>query len=193
MINQKEFNEMNKEYQLYDSQREELIKKSRDVLKLSKRTIYAVHRDNLKQAESLSKDMKKELKELNSYIKKNPKLYNEGSYKVAIQEYVEAMLYFGFVKDKKLYTRKELDVETDYYLLGLCDLTGELARKAISNASNERYKEVKAIKDIVSEIYEQLLSFDIRSSELRKKFDAIKYDLKRLDDLFLELKLREKL
>ena len=50
MLNQKDLKEMKTEFLNYDKYRELVIKKSRDVLKLSKQIIYAVHRDNLKEA-----------------------------------------------------------------------------------------------------------------------------------------------
>ncbi len=192
MITKHDFEDMLTESQEFDSQREELIKKSRDVLKLTKQTIYAVHRDDMKDAETLVKEMQKQLKTLNEYVKKNQKMYHQGSYKVAIQEYVEAMLYYHFVRDHKLMTRSELGVETDYYLLGLCDLSGELSRKAIAAASKGKYKEPFVIKDFLDSLYELLLKFDIRDGELRGKFDSIKYDLKKLEDVCFELKLKEK-
>lgn len=192
MINKQDFNEMKREFQEFDEQREEVIKKSRDVLKLSKQVIYAVHRDDIKDAEALVKEMQKQLKLLNEYVRKNQKMYHQGSYKVAIQEYVEAMLYYQYAKERTLMTRSELNVETDYYLLGLCDLSGELVRKAVAAASKEKYKEPFIIKEFLTEIYEELLKFDIRDGELRGKFDSIKYDLKKLEDVCFELRIREK-
>ena len=44
----------------------------------------------------------------------------------------------------------------------------------------------------LEELYGELLKFDFRDGELRKKFDGIKYDLKRLEDVALSIKLKEK-
>jgi translin len=192
MIDTKAFKEMNDEFHEHDKQREELIKKSRDIINFSKRVIYSVHRDDSKEADKLVLEMKKEVEKLNEFVKKNKHMYHQGSYKVAIQEYVEALLYYHYMKDNKLATKKELDVETDYYLLGLCDLTGELVRKAVHAASNEKYDFIFDVRKLIDEIYSELLKFDIHESELRKKFDGIKYDLKKLEDLCLELKLKGK-
>ncbi len=190
MINEKDLEEMKKEVLIFDEQRELLIKKSRDVLKLSKQVIYAAHRADLKEAEKLASTMKKELKELNQYIEKNHKMYHQGSYKVAVQEYVEAMLFYGILKENRLFTKKELDVDTDYYLLGLADLSGEVVRRAILDATEGDYKSPLKAKELVSEIYAWLLQMDIREGELRKKFDGIKYDLRKLEDLCFQLSLK---
>jgi predicted translin family RNA/ssDNA-binding protein len=53
-----------------------------------------------------------------------------------------------------------------------------------------RFDSALKIKEVVEEIYGELLQFDFRESELRKKFDSIKYDMKRLDDVALSIKLK---
>ena len=190
MINEKELSKLRKEICDYDSQREKLIKKSRDVLKLSKQVIYAVHRDEISVAEGLIKEMEKEKKRLGEIAKHSRALLFEGSYKVAIQEYVEARLYFGFMKEKRLLGKEELKVKTGHYLLGLCDLTGELVRKAVYLAGKGKVKGVVQIKNLVDGIYGEMLKFDFRDPEIRRKFDAVKYNLRKLEDLVLDLKLK---
>ena len=190
MLNEKEFTELRKELHDYDTERERLIKKSRDVLKLSKQIIYAVHRDDLSEAESLISSIEKEKKKAEEITKHNSALLYEGSYRVAIQEYVEALLYFHFVKSGVLIGVKQLNVTADHYVLGLCDLTGELVRKAVFLAGKGKVDEVIVIKDLVDELYGELLKFDFREPGTRRKFDSIKYDLRKLEDLVLDLKLK---
>jgi translin len=193
MLDKNDLKSMQKEAADFDSQREDLIKKSRDLLKLSKQIIYSVHRDDLKQAEKFAEQINAKFNEINGIAAKNSKLGEVGAYKVAVGEYVEAVLYYEFVKNKKIPASKELKVSVFNYLLGLCDLTGELVRKAIFLAGKDKSKEVLVIKDLVDEIYGELLKFDVRENELRKKLDSVKYDLKKLEDLVLDLKLKGKL
>ena len=190
MLDKSNLKEILKEFNEADSQRELLIKKSRDVLKLSKQLIYSLHREDLASSKTLSDDIKNSFEELCKIADKSPELKYSGSYKISAQEYVEALCYYGFVADNKLPTHKELKVDHYSYLLGLCDLTGELVRKAINDAIKGRFESAIKIKEIVEEIYGELLQFDFRESELRKKFDSIKYDLKRLDDVALSIKLK---
>ncbi len=173
----------------YDSLREELIKKSRDVLKLSKQLIYSVHRDDLAQAEELLNEIEQEKKELDDIAAKSEKLVFEGSYKIAIQEYVEALLYYHFVKEGELI---DIDVSAVHFVLGLADLPGELNRRAVFLAGKGEVEAVVKIKDIVDLIYGELLKFDFRDNEIRRKVDAVKYDLRKLEDLVLDLKLKER-
>jgi len=192
MHNKKEFEKLRKKVQDYDTEREKLIKKSRDVLKLSKQIIYAVHRDELSVAASLIKSIEKEKKKLEEITKHSRALLFEGSYKVAMQEYVEAMLYYGFMKEGRLLEREKLKVRINYYLLGLCDLPGELVRKAVFLAGKGMVEGVIKIKELVDEIYGELLKFDFRENDIRRKFDSIKYDLRKLEDLVLDLKLKKR-
>jgi predicted translin family RNA/ssDNA-binding protein len=192
MINKKEFEKLRKKLQDYDGKREKLIKKSRDVLKLSKQVIYAVHRDELNAAAGLIKKIEIEKKKLEIIAKHSRALLFEGSYKVAMQEYVEALLYYGFIKEGILLERAKLKVRTEYYILGLCDLPGELVRKAVFLAGKGIVDDVIKIKELVDGIYGELLKFDFRNSEIRRKFDSVKYDLRKLEDLVLDLRLKKR-
>jgi predicted translin family RNA/ssDNA-binding protein len=193
MLNKKDFEEMRKEFDDFDNNRELLIKKTRDILKLSKQMIYSVHRDDLKEAEGIETEIVSAKKEADTIAKKSPKLEAVGAYAVAIGEFVEAMLYMSFLKHKKIPSAKELKVSVDNYLHGIIDLTGELGRKAVQLAGKGDFAEVVEIKEIVSEIYGELLKFDFRDSDQRRKFDSVKYDLKKMEDLVLELKLKGKI
>ena len=181
------FAKLQKEFQDYDEEREKLIKKSRDVLKLSKQVIYSLHRDEVSKADTLVKEIGKELKELESIAKHSNKMAYEGSYKIAVQEYVEAILYYNFVKTGKLV---DLKVLAEHYILGLCDLPGELTRRAVYMAGKGKTEEVSRIRDLVDEIYGEFLKFDFRDNEIRRKVDAVKYELRKMEDLMLDLKLK---
>ena len=184
---------MRKEFNSFDDNRELVIKKSRDILKLSKQIIYSVHRDELVEAFKLVKKIEVEKKKAETLVGKNSKLESVGAYRVSIQEYVEAILYYNFIKNKKIVTHKYLKVTSGHYLMGLIDLPGELGRKAVQLAGKGDFKKVVGIRDAVSEIYGALLKFDFRDNEMRKSFDRVKYDLKKLEDLVLELKLKGKI
>ncbi len=192
MLDKKDLKDILDNFNRSDEQRELLIKKTRDVLKLSKQLIYSIHREDTDSAKALSGDIKKAFSELSSIAEKSPELRYSGSFRISAQEYVEALCYFGFVVEDRLPGHTELKVDPNSYLLGLCDLTGELVRKAINDAIKGRWDSALRIKEVVEEIYGELLKFDFRDSELRKKFDGIKYDLKRLDEVALNIKLKAK-
>ncbi len=188
MLNSNDFEEMRDEISKFDEQRDSLIKDSRKVVKLSKQIIYGIHRGE--NVDRLVSEIKKELSSLKALTKNHPELYYSPTYKMAVQEFVEALAYYHFVKDNKIPTHRELDVDSEGYLLGICDLTGELVRKAIDSVIKGNAEDALKIKDLVFDIYGEFLKFDFRNGILRKKFDGIKYDLKKLEELALNLKLK---
>ncbi len=181
----KEFKSLRKDYEKQDKLRNDLILKSREVIKLSKRIIYSVHRNDLKRA---GEDVNR-IKRLISSIKKltNSKISDVGYLRSAFQEFVEAVCFFEFIKNKRIPGHKDLGVDVDSYLLGICDLTGELMRYATNNFINKNFKVVLEVRELMGFIYDELMLFDFRSGELRNKFDSIKYSVKKLDDLVIDV------
>lgn len=177
----------------FDATRESIIKTSRDALKSSKKAIYATHRGDTKGATALLKDAKKTLATVTKLAGTTAGLQTIGALTEAQEEFAEASFYLAFAIGEPLPSPSDLDVRPDQYLAGLCDLCGELTRAAINAAIAEDYRKTKAIKDLVGNIYAELMKFDFRNSPLRRKFDSIKYGLEKLEDTVLDLKLRDRL
>jgi len=177
----KDFNKINKELERLEKKREEAIQNSRKIIKISKQIIYSVHRDNFKKASE-------QLKEINKKIKKLEKeTYETSIVNTAFQEYVEAVCYYEFVKNNKVPSFKELNVDVVNYLMGLCDLSGELVRKAVRDIIKKKYDEVIKIRDFIEDLHGEFLKFDLRNGDLRKKSDSIKWNLKKVEDLALSV------
>ena len=70
--------------------------------------------------------------------------------------------------------------------MGLCDLAGELARKAVTVA-NKDPKIVKRIKDIIEEIFGEFLKLNLRNGELRKKSDSLKWNLNKVEEILYDI------
>ncbi|HII72664.1 TPA: hypothetical protein HA265_07955 [Candidatus Woesearchaeota archaeon] len=193
MLDKRDLDLIRKKVEAFDMARDKVIAESREVVKLSKRIIYSLHRDDKKDASAHLASIQKAMQRLDKAVPADSKLRTQGSFKVAVQEYVEAVCFFKLLHTNKIPTHTQLKVDPEYYLLGLIDLVGELVRRAINSAIKGDYNSSVRLKDLVSELYDQLLLFDFSGGELRKKFDSIKYDLKKLEDLVLNLKLSSKI
>jgi len=177
---------ISKEMQIFDKRRDNMLQKCHEAIRFSKRVIYAIHRDD-KKANSLATQLKEKIRDLRT----RGELQFSTTYKIAMQEYVEAICLFDFVRDNKIPSQKELFVSAPDYLSGLCDLTGEVMRKANYFAINRKPNDAIRMKDLVDKIYEQFLLLDIRDNDLRKKFDQVKYNLQKLEDLALRIQFRK--
>lgn len=193
MIDKTAFKAMRTQLEKFDSMRENLIKTARDILKFSKSAIYEIHRNKLSSADKMLSNAKKSISIINDLIKKDPHLASVGAYHEALEEFVEASCYYGFIQNKKLPTPKQLNVDVHIYLPGLCDLVGELVRKAVNSSIKNDFQSAVKIKNFVSDIYEELMMFNFRNIPARRKFDSIKYSLEKLENLILDLKLKNKI
>ena len=190
MLNKKVFAELREGMERFDAMREELIALSRTILKNSKAAIYAAHRGDMKDAQSLLTDAKKTLGQIDNLLKKDAHLAATGAYGDALEEYAEAACYIHYLATKQIATPKQIGVDAETYLPALGDLVGELVRKAVNSVIAGDTKTALEIKDAVSELYAELMLFDFRNTPARKKFDAIKYGLEKLEDLALKIKLK---
>ncbi len=183
MLNKKDFENIRAELKEFEEKRELTIQNSRDVIALSKQCVYAVHRGDMKAAEATLPQMKSLLKKLDQ-----AEDYETSMAWVAFQEYAEAFCFFELVKSKKIPTVKEVGIPVHAYLAGLCDLSGEVMRKAVHDVIKKDYDSVMQWKDVVEELYGVFLQFDLRNGELRKKSDQIKWNLNKLEDMVFTLK-----
>lgn len=186
MINKLEFDSIRKVIEKEEEEREKIITESREIIKLSKQIIYSLHREEIKEAEKLVQKIKKLASDLNRAHR------DTGMNKVALQEYVEAMCVYDFFKNGKLPSIDSLKVDAESYLLGLADFTGELVRIAVNSIIRNKTQNLDKIRSLVSNIYGEFLKLTLRNGELRKKSDMIKYNLKRIDEVLYDLKIRRK-
>src|SRR5574341_437509 len=192
MINKRDFEEMRKYMEAFDGMREQVIAQSRTILKESKAAIYAAHRGDMKDADALLAEAKAGIKKMDLLLKKDPHLAaSTGAYSDALEEYTEAACYVHYLKTKSIPTAKQLGVDVEIYLPALSDVVGELVRKAINSSIKGDYKTALDIKEFVTDLYQELMLFDWRNTPVRKKFDAIKYGLEKLEDLALKIKFKK--
>ncbi|MFH1402825.1 MAG: hypothetical protein ABIH11_00975 [Candidatus Altiarchaeota archaeon] len=170
----------------------EVMKQSREIVKASKELIYSIHRGDVKGSRALLANIRKKRGVLDR-IASTPRLRAYHPYINGVQEYVEAVSYHYVMTSGHIPSRKDLDVDSETYLMGLSDLTGELMRKGVDDMVNERYAHAIMMRDAVAEIYGLMLSLDLDGGEARRKSDAVKWNLAKLEDLVYDAKIRDKI
>eukprot|EP00299_Pterocystis_sp_00344_P010323 c4582_g1_i1.p1 GENE.c4582_g1_i1~~c4582_g1_i1.p1 ORF type:complete len:444 (-),score=121.33 c4582_g1_i1:863-2194(-) len=78
------------------------------------------------------------------------------------------------------------------YLAGLMSMTHELSRYALGRAINQDITSVKMARNVIEALQFEFSKFDFRNGPLRRKFDGVKYSLKRLEGIVYDLTINDK-
>ena len=191
MVDKKLFNKLKKDYEEYDIGRRIVIKNSQDILKFSKQSIFALHRGNTKDAENLLQDAEKQLDYLLTKMKGRKGLEYEGSYLAAIEEFVEANLFYQFITTGNVGPIKKFKIRENSYLGGMSDLTGEIVRRAVYLATKRRYEDIQACYDAIQAIVGELIKFNL-TGQLRSKFDQSKNSLRKIEEIMYDLEIKRR-
>lgn len=189
MIKKAHLNHLRAQFHGYAVKRQAVIKHSSDVLHYAKRAIFSLQRDDLKEAQVKLSEAKKILHHLDKQRKGDGQIRQEGSYRAAVEEYVEATLMQQFLTAGKIGPVAGVLVDSASYIAGLCDVPGELYRYAIKAATVRDHKTVQRCAALSNEIIGALIEFDL-TSYLRTKFDQAKQANHRLEQVVYEVSLR---
>lgn len=183
------FEQIKRDYKKAQQSRSELIGRSDDALRRSKKAIFAFHRADTAGALKLLKEVHELLNKADTLIKKSPSLKKTGAYRAALEEYAEAQLFGLFVG---ALSAKELDrriFTPDTYLSGLSDVLGEMARYAILHATNHNRDAVESTYRTAETVMDALVEMDL-TGPLRNKFDQAKNHFRKIEQIRYELSLR---
>ncbi|MCU0679376.1 MAG: hypothetical protein MUC28_02945 [Planctomycetes bacterium] len=189
MINKKFIQKLKKEYDEHESERRQIISLANVVLHDSKRVIFSLHRGDDKKAAASLIEIEAILHKLEAKFGA-VRLQAEGAYKAAVEEYAEAKLLYLVLDSGKIDSFAGLKLSYESYLGGLCDLTGELVRRAVNQAAAGRTEEAERMKTIVNDIMAELVEFDM-TGYLRTKYDQAKGNLRKIEQIIYEIKIRK--
>jgi len=185
-----------KYFEKKDSTREEILKIYREIVRdcaMNIRRVQKMKRDEI------SFDMIEKLKKLEELTKE---YYDFGKYlNLPQQEFVEFQVFYSIVfEDRYLdYHELPLEVKPENYILGICDVVGELRRMVLESIKNDDVERAEKYYRFMEKIYDDVIKYDhyYVIEGLRKKQDMCRGILERTyGDLvtFLEnLKLRKEL
>jgi predicted translin family RNA/ssDNA-binding protein len=81
-----------------------------------------------------------------------------------------------------------LDVED--YLVGICFMSNELPRYVVNQVTSGDYDCPRKVLKFITDLHASFRMLNLRNDFLRKKFDGMKYDLKRVEEVFYDVKIR---
>lgn len=85
---------------------------------------------------------------------------------------------------------KEFGLDLEDYLVGLCNLSNELPRYVVNQVTTGDYDCAKRASAFLSDLYAAFRMLNLRNDVLRKRFDGMKYDLKKVEEVLYDVKIR---
>jgi len=166
-----------------------ILKKLSDEIRTKSKTAGAIlRRRNDKDADILIKKSEALLYQAKKIIKVNPELAHLGFYREAVEEYVEAKIYYCYLTSKVLKFPKTVDIGIEEQIGGIADFTGELVRHAVTIANDDVYKEIDKYKKLLQDFTEIFANISF-SGKLRQKHDDLERNLKRLEEILYRLRI----
>ena len=160
VISSKDLKKIQEDLTVFDEMREKMFETSRIVIRLSAWSIIQMHRSEMERAKNTLKEASNNLSKIQGLVKKTPELRQVNSVLVAHQEYTEAMMLYGILKNGRIASLKEVGVDSKPYILGLLDLIGELRRVTLNHLRRGRADDADRTLKTMEELYENLLSLD---------------------------------
>ncbi|MFZ2969675.1 MAG: hypothetical protein WA063_00855 [Minisyncoccia bacterium] len=188
MINKKFIKSLRNNYEKKEAERSHIIGMSNKILSNSKKAIFSLHRDDIKGAEEKLSEAEEIMKKMKDEIGYE-RMSKEGSYAAASEEYVEAKMFYFFMTGKKIDKIEGACLGIESYLGGMCDLAGELVRRAVKEATEGRLEEVERISLVINEIMAELIEFNMTGA-LRTKYDQAKHSLKNMEKINYDIKVK---
>lgn len=81
-----------------------------------------------------------------------------------------------------------LDLET--YLQGLLQMCNELSRFATNSVTLGDYSRVLSLQRFIGDLNSGFRVLNLKNDNLRKRFDSLKYDVKKIEEIVYDLSIR---
>jgi len=159
-----------------DKIREQALRFSRDIIINCRKSIQQIHLKEMKNAKENIKVASAKLAELNDLTKPFPDLFHAGFVENAAQEFVEAHCLLHIMQNKNLPDPDSIQTTYSSYLMGLCDVVGELRRKALDSILVGKPDDANIYLKLMEDIYGAIMRFDYPSAlvPIKRKQDMVR-------------------
>jgi translin len=156
--------------------REDALRYARDIIIACRKGIQQLHRSLPEGAESFRTQALTQLQELNELTKNHSDILNAGFVENAAQEYVELHCLANIMRGEDLPDPDVIQTSYSSYLLGLCDVVGELRRGALDFMLAGNTEKANEYLCHMDRIYDAIMSFDYPSAlvPIKKKQDMVR-------------------
>ena len=191
LVTAAEWTQFQAQLDAHNDQRDAMFKSHHKLQQLAGRALFCLHRGDLAQVAELHAtfaqiaraaiDAAQGRVEIRSII--------DGS----MESFVSGAVFVHFLAHGRVPAKAAipLPVTSTEYLSGVCGFVQELQRYAAARAIQRDVRSVLLCRDVVEAVNARMMQFDFRNSPLRRKYDGIKYTVKRLQDILYELSLTD--
>lgn len=156
--------------------REDALRECREVIRLSSRSIRAVHRLEFTEAAARLEEARDRVESVKTRLEDHPVLFHAGYVHDSQKEYVEAAAMYAIVRGEEVPAPRALGVEPAAYLNGLAEAGSECRRYVLDRLRAGEREGADRVLKVMDDIYYELITFDFP--------DAITGGLRRTTDAF---------
>lgn len=109
---------------------------------------------------------------------------------LTIDQVAERIGVDGTISEPKEKEKQGLSIDLEDYLHGLAGLPKELSRLSVNCVRGQNYDLPREITAFVNDLYSGFRLLNLRNDALRRRFDGIKYDLQRLEEVLYDVQVR---
>ncbi|KAL6141953.1 hypothetical protein ACLB2K_060238 [Fragaria x ananassa] len=84
----------------------------------------------------------------------------------------------------------EFGLDVEDYLVGICFMSNELPRYVVNQVTAGDYDCPRKVMKFLTDLHASFRLLNLRNDFLRKKFDGMKYDLRRVEEVYYDVKIR---
>ncbi|XP_013405360.1 translin [Lingula anatina] len=148
--------------------------------------------------------IRQQLADLAAKIPKDEYYRYHDHWRFVSQRLVFIIAYIHYLEQETLVTREEVasiiqvkvirgegfHIDLDDFLMGLLQLASELSRLAVNSVTAGDYGRPMRIAKFVGELDSGFRLLNLKNDSLRKRFDALKYDLKKVEEVVYDVTIR---
>merc|ERR1711879_926930 len=150
-----------------------------------------------KKAESYFESQRSLLNELKKIVPADEYYKHRDHWKQILSQMVSTMALIEWFRTENLITYEvaqkkigEMPLELEDFLYGVCQITQELSRYCVNCVTKGNFSMPKKVAAFVGDLYAGFRLLNLKNDPLRKKYDGIKYDLKKIEEVVYDIAIR---
>ena len=186
----------------------ELEQKSREMVAIIQGVHHKASRENIhficQTVRSKFPHVIKDLQQLIVRIPAGQYYRYHDHWRLVLQQFVFLVAFVTYLEKEELVSREDVatalgikiiwnegfHLDLDDYLIGVLNLASELSRLCVNCVIAGDYDTPKKIGDFMSDLDAAFRLLNLKNDAVRKRFDGLKYDLKKVEEVVYDLQIR---